>query len=149
MNPNIPEEIVSHILSFRPRHPLAQILLDFKERAVAEAVTDYYHGDQSIFDESLHKLISYTQEGDQLFWKNTLGDGDPDQYCWRVRRDYDAVYDGDWNYGCTRWLGLYEDPTQRLRINYSPEAQADLVQRKIEWAINHRRLTGNDPKVYK
>jgi hypothetical protein len=145
----LPEEIVSHVLSFRPRHPLAQIILDFKERAVAEAETEHYEGDQSIFDESLHKLISYTQEG-ELFWKNTLGDDDPDKYCWRVRRDYDAVYNGDWNYGCAPWLGLYEDPTQpKPRWDYSPEAYADPVQRKKEWTIYHRRLTGNDPKVYK
>jgi hypothetical protein len=132
------------------RHPLAQILLDFKERVSAEALTDYApEEDLPLFEVSLHKLISYTQEGD-LFWKNTLGDGDANLYCWRVRRDYDAVYNGDWVYGCEPWLGLYEDPTQpKVRFNYSPEAQADPAQRKIEWTINHRRLTANDPRVYK
>jgi len=143
MNSNIPEEIVSHILSFRPRHPLAQIILDFKARAVAEAITDHYEGDKSIFDESLHKTISYTQEG-ELFWKNTLGDGDPNLYCWRVRRDYDAVYDGDWNYGYSPWLGLYEDPTKsKVRFNYSPEALKDPEQKKKEWAIFLRWAYGD------
>jgi hypothetical protein len=143
----LPAELMTHILSFRPRHPLAQIILDFKERAVAGAVTDDApEEDIALFDESLHKIISYTQEG-ELFWKNTLGDGDPDLYCWRVRRDYDAVYNGNWDYCCSPWLGLYENPTQQTRgWNYSPEAYADPVQRKIEWAIFIRRKEGDAPK---
>jgi len=140
---NCPVEIVSHILSFRPRHPIAKMIMDFKERVVADMRTDYYEDDDlSIFDDSLHKSISYT-EGD-MFWKNALGDSEEDQYCWRVRFDYDAIYDGDWNYQCAPMLGLYLDPTQpKPRFDYTQEAYADPVQRKKEWAIWRRRLTGD------
>jgi hypothetical protein len=131
------------------RHPLAQILLDFKERVSAEALTDYApEEDLPLFEVSLHKLISYTQEG-ELFWKNALGEGDANLYCWRVRRDYDAVYKGDWNYGCTQWLGFYEDPNQPTHLRppfYSPEAYADQDLKKKEWAIFCRRSTGDAPK---
>ena len=140
---NIPAELMSHILSFRPRHPLAQILLDFKERVMAETLMNCANeADEHIFEESLHKCISYTQEDINLYWKNTLGDGDPDLYCWRVRWDYDAVYNGDWNYGCERQLGWYHDPTQPIkRFEYTPDS--DLEQRKQEWMVFRRRLTGD------
>lgn len=139
---NIPAELMSHILSFRPRHPLAQILLDFKERVMAETLIDHANPeDEHIFDESLHKCISYTQEG-ELFWKNTLGDGDPDLYCWRVRWDYDAVYNGDWNYGCARRLGQYHDPTQPIEY-FEYTFGADLEQRIQEWRVIRRRFTGD------
>ena len=138
---NIPAELMSHILSFRPRHPLAQILLDFKEQVMAETLMDCANEEEEhIFEKSLHKCISYTQEG-ELFWKNTLGDGDPWRYCWRVRWDYDAVYNGDWNYGCERQLGFYHDPTQPPPPLFVYTHGDDAEQQT--WRVQWRRLTGD------
>ena len=129
--------------NIRPRHPLAQILLDHKERVMAEILIDPWllTEDEHIFDESLHKCISYMQD-DELCWKNTLGDGDSDLYSWRVRWDYDEVYNGDWIYECKRRLGVYHDPTQPLvEFEYTPDA--DVEQRRQEWRVQWRRLTGD------
>jgi hypothetical protein len=57
----IPTEIVNHILSFRPTHPTARIIMEKKQEIIMSMDPLYFSGDETFME------MSSNLDGNQLF----------------------------------------------------------------------------------
>jgi len=87
---NLPTELMSHILSFRPRHPLAQIIKDHKDNIEMIDEWEMTRDDEGD-DYTLFYLKQWATEEDgfkQMLHCAFDERVDRDEYCIRVQRDY-------------------------------------------------------------
>jgi hypothetical protein len=90
----IPTPIYNHILSFRPTHPVARVVMDFKTETMSNIVTDINDFEFLTFAE-----IAFNYDGD--FWETLRGTsvfnefwngGDEELFNNRVIKDFTKIY---------------------------------------------------------
>lgn len=141
----LPIDVINIILSFRPRHPIAVIMMEYKEE-IENYVLTTFASEKWKFQNSLFRLKTYVRHcGDtarKTTWKTALGNSNNNLWCYRVRRDYEDIYGGAYLYVYQTWKGMYVAPTEPNPPHPIKPKEMDMEEWNEFYKHTIRRITG-------